>query len=236
MNYLKLFLPSFKHSNRTFTSMKLFEPDVVTKKATFGMSWFWFPEAQFGAAPGIIRTKVGYAGGTKLGPTYHSLGDHTETIEVDYDPSKTDYNELLKIFWKNHDPTSKCSRQYMSAIFFHDEEQQRLAIGSQEKAKADHRRPITTKIIPATEFYDAEDYHQKYLLQRHSALCRLLPTTPTELTRSHVLARINGYVGGYGEMADFEAECPKWGLGEEAIEYVRDAMVGGKRGFFWAIS
>jgi len=180
---------------------------------------------------------VGYAGGTKPAPTYHSLGDHTETVEVEFDPEKTDYERLLKMFWKNHDPTSKCSRQYMSAIFYHDEEQKELAMTSQKAAATHLRRPITTKILPATHFYDAEGYHQKYLLQRHSFLTRLLPTTLSDLTHSHVMARVNGYVGGYGKMADFEAECEGWGLGEEAIEYIRNAMVkGNNNGAFCGMS
>merc|ERR1712026_93144 len=90
------------------------------------MSRFWFPEAQFGSTKGIIRTRVGYAGGSKVNPSYYSLGDHTETVDLDYDPNVTDYAELLNIFWNNHDPCTKQKRQYMSAIFYHDEEQKRL--------------------------------------------------------------------------------------------------------------
>lgn len=99
----------------------------VLPKATFAMSWFWFPEAQFGCAPGVVRTRVGYAGGSKLAPTYHAMGDHTESVDMDYDPAVTTYSHLLKMFWKNHDSTSKCTRQYMSAIFYHDEDQKQAA-------------------------------------------------------------------------------------------------------------
>jgi len=178
----------------------------------------------------VVRTKVGYAGGSKPSPTYHSLGDHTETVEVEYDPAKTDYDKLLKMFWKNHDPTSRCSRQYMSAIFYHSPEQQQMAEASQQVAAAQHRRPITTRIMPATHFYDAENYHQKYLLQQHQALTHHLPLTPTTLTGSHVLARVNGYLGGYGRVSDFEEECGSWGLDEEGLDYIRDAMAGKKNG------
>merc|ERR1719318_211193 len=135
-----------------------------------------------------VRTKVGYAGGSKLTPNYRNMGDHTETVEVQYDPQTTNFKQLLDIFWNNHDPTSKCSRQYMSAIFFHDEDQRELA----EKSKLifNTNAPVTTRILQADKFYDAEMYHQKYLLQRHSALCHWLDLDPdgSELLDSHVLS------------------------------------------------
>lgn len=137
--------------------MALYDPDVATKKASFGMSWFWFPEAQFGCAKGIIRTRVGYAGGTKANPTYHALGDHTETIDMDYDPNEISYSELLDIFWNNHDPTTNCKRQYMSAIFYHDEEQRLLAEETKAVMTKKKNRPIQTQILPAKEFYEAEE-------------------------------------------------------------------------------
>jgi len=209
---------------------QLLEPMKKMKKATFAMSWFWFPEAQFGAAPGVIRTKVGYAGGTKANPNYRSLGDHTESVEVEYNPEVTNYREMLDIFWNNHDPTSRCSRQYMSAIFFHDEEQKKLAETSKEAFKTN--RPITTQILPANKFYDAELYHQKYLLQRHSALCHWLDLDPEgeELLNSHVLSRINGYIGGYGSRANFEEEWSAWGIDEKCASYIRSQMGKGNQG------
>ena len=138
-------------------AMALLEPSVATKKATFGMSWFWFPEAQFGSTKGIIRTRVGYAGGTKVNPSYYSLGDHTETVDLDYDPSVTNYAELLKLFWNNHDPCTRQKRQYMSAIFYHDEEQKTLAEQTMEEQQGQKNKPIATQILPATEFYVAEE-------------------------------------------------------------------------------
>jgi len=201
--------------------MPLLEPEVKTLKATFGMSWFWFPEAQFGAAPGVVRTRVGYAGGSKVGPTYYSLGDHTETVDIDYDPEKTDYKKLLGIFWEKHDPTSKCSRQYMSAIFYHNEEQKQLAEETMRHNQKLTQRTIQTHILPMKEFYDAEDYHQKYLLQRHAALMNSLDIDPDDLIGCHVAARLNGYIGGYGSASAFEKECKEWGITEKAVEYAR---------------
>lgn len=212
-------------------TMPLFEPQVATKKATFGMAWFWFPEAQFGAAPGVIRTRVGYAGGSKVNPTYHKLGDHTETIDIDYDPEETNYSKLLTLFWKHHNPTSNCSRQYMSAIFYHDEEQKKLANESMKMQQNNFNKPITTKILPLEKFYEAEDYHQKYILQRHSFLINALDIDPgEELIQSHVAARINGYIGGYGTMPGFNSEWEKWGITEKMADYIRKQMISSFRG------
>jgi len=176
--------------------------------------------------PGVVRTKVGYAGGSTLNPTYRSIGDHTETVELEFDPTKVKYTSLLEIFWANHDPTSKCSRQYMSAIFFHDEEQREAAERSLTSNKSSFRKSIKTVLTPATQFYDAEEYHQKYLLQRHPRLCHMLQVEPCgdQLTTSHVLTRVNGYIGGYGSLAEFEKEWPEWGVGEKCADYIRKNM------------
>lgn len=212
-------------------TMSIPEPNVATKKATFAMSWFWFPDAQFGSFKGIIRTRVGYTGGTTVNPTYYNLGDHTETIDLDYDPEQVDFSALLGVFWKNHDPTSKCSRQYMSAIFYHDDDQKNLAEKTLKEAQLNKNRKITTKILPAEKFYDAEDYHQKYLLQQHPWLVKAMNINPgTQMITSHVAARVNGYIGGYGKVSDFEAECSKLGLNEKMAEYIKTQLRRNHRG------
>ena len=96
-------------------------------------------------------------GGTKVSPTYYGMGDHTETVDIDYDPSVTTYAELLDIFWNGHDPCTKNKRQYMSAIFYHDDEQKELALKTKDEMKAKRNRAIATEIAPAKEFYDAEE-------------------------------------------------------------------------------
>jgi len=201
-----------------------------TQKASFGMSWFWFPEAQFGCAPGILRTRVGFAGGTKESPTYRSLGDHTETVEVEFDADKTSYRELLEIFWTNHDPTTMCSRQYMSVIFYHNDQQQSMAEQSMTEAAKNHRRKITTLILPAKEFYNAENYHQKYLLRKHEWLVHALNLTDDkEMITSRVAARINGYVGGYGDETAFEEEKSLLNLTDEVYDYVLEEIRNTRR-------
>jgi methionine-S-sulfoxide reductase len=124
--------------------------------ATFAMSWFWFPEAQFGSAPGVLQTRVGFTGGKKKGPSYYSLGDHTESVEIVFDPRQTEYRTMLKMFWDNHDATRCASRQYMSAIFYHGEEQKKLAEESMKERQKQLSKPIATKIHTAETFYEAE--------------------------------------------------------------------------------
>ena len=92
--------------------------DVPTKKATFGMGCFWGVESLFGATKGVIRTRVGFTGGNKDSPVYKNLGDHTEAVELDYDPNVVSYEDLLNIFWSNHDPSARMSRQVSLNIFY----------------------------------------------------------------------------------------------------------------------
>jgi peptide-methionine (S)-S-oxide reductase len=177
----------------------------------------------------VLRTRVGYTGGSSPKPTYHAMGDHSETVELDYDPTATSYGDLLAMFWKNHDPTSNCTRQYMSAIFYHDEEQKRMAEETMAAAVAKGKK-IKTLILPMKAFYNAEGYHQKYLLQRHPWLLQALDIDPEdELIESHVAARLNGFVGGYGKVKDFDDEWEKMGLNNKMAEYVKTQMANNKR-------
>jgi len=174
---------------------------------------------------------VGYAGGTKDKPSYYSLGDHTETVDLDYDPEVTDYDKLLKMFWNNHNPTINCSRQYMSAIFYHDDEQKAKAEETMKEAQQKARGKITTQILPADKFWEAEDYHQKYLLQQHPWVVTALDIDPGEdLINSHVAARLNGYIGGYGKSSMFDVEWEKLGINEKMAHYVRNQMIRNHRG------
>ncbi len=147
-------------------------------KATFAMGCFWGPDTIFSKVPGVSETKVGYTGGTKDHPTYEEVcaGDtgHAEAVEVTYDPKKVSYDELLDIFWKNHNPTTldrqgpDVGAQYRSAIFFHTPEQESAARASREALIKSGRYgdPIVTKIQPATTFWPAEEYHQKYFAKK----------------------------------------------------------------------
>ena len=155
------------------------------EKATFGAGCFWGVEAVYRGVPGVVATAAGYMGGAFKNPTYRDVctdkTGHAEVIEVAYDPAKGSYEELLKVFWENHDPTTlnrqgpDVGAQYRSVIFFHDPEQGAAAQAAKEKlARAGvHKRPIVTEIVPAAEFWRAEEYHQQYLEKRGLAPCHI---------------------------------------------------------------
>jgi methionine-S-sulfoxide reductase len=165
---------------------------------------------------GVIRTRVGYAGGQKKDPTYRSIGDHSETIEIDYDPARISYKDLLLVFWQGHDPTYKSwGRQYMSAIFFNNDEQRKLALETKDYEENQRNKKIHTEILPLNKFYLAEDYHQKYELRRYSDLMKefkAMYPRDIDFVNSTAAARINGYIGGHGKSEDFEATIESLGL------------------------
>ncbi len=144
----------------------------MTEKATFGAGCFWGVEAEFRKVEGVVDVIVGYSGGALETPTYKDVCSgttgHAEVVEVEYDPSKVSFEELLEVFWENHDPTTPnrqgpdVGTQYRSAIFFHTPEQEAAARASKEQAQAMFKNPIVTEITPAAEFYRAEEYHQRY--------------------------------------------------------------------------
>ena len=153
--------------------------------ATFGAGCFWGVEETFRQIPGVLDTAVGYLGGHMQNPTYQDVctdeTGHAEVVQVMYDPAKVSYDQLLNTFWESHDPTTlnrqgpDIGTQYRSAIFFHSPEQERLARASKEKIQASgkFRRPVVTEITPASTFYRAEDYHQKYLAKRGLSHCHI---------------------------------------------------------------
>jgi peptide-methionine (S)-S-oxide reductase len=154
-------------------------------KATFAAGCFWGVEAAFRQLPGVSSTRVGYLGGTVTNPTYKDVctdtTGHAEAVEVEYDPAKLSYDKLLEVFWENHDPTQlnrqgpDFGKQYRSAIFFHDAEQEAAAKASKEALEKSRRysKPIVTQIVPTVTFYEAEDYHQQYLEKRGLATCHI---------------------------------------------------------------
>lgn len=151
--------------------------------ATFAAGCFWGVEAAFRQIKGVISTSVGYTGGTKEDPSYRDVctgrTGHAETVEVIYDPERVSYNDLLKVFWENHNPTTlnrqgpDVGTQYRSAIFYQTAEQEAAALASKAEVAQQYSRPIVTEVKPATQFYPAEDYHQQYLEKRGLSTCHI---------------------------------------------------------------
>lgn len=168
----------------------------------------------------MIRTRVGYAGGSKDNPTYYSLGDHTETIQIEYDPDRISYQELLDIFWNSHNAARPpFSVQYKSIIFYHDEAQKGLALGSKARLEEKRNETILTEIVPYSKFYLAEDYHQKYYLSNvpdlNKELTAIYPDG-NDFVNSTAVARVNGYVGGNGDIEILRQEIDSYGLSATA--------------------
>jgi peptide-methionine (S)-S-oxide reductase len=155
------------------------------EKAVFAAGCFWGVEAAFRQAPGVTATAVGYTGGSTINPTYEEVcaGDtgHAEAVEVQFDPAKVTYEQLLDVFWNSHDPTTlnrqgpDVGSQYRSAIFFLSPGQQAAAIASKNSLEQSgkYKRPVVTEITPAAEFHRAEEYHQQYFEKRAIAGCRV---------------------------------------------------------------
>jgi methionine-S-sulfoxide reductase len=158
---------------------------------------------------------VGYAGGTTSDPTYRNIGDHTETVQVDYDPEKITYRRLLDILWDSHTYTRQTtSTQYKNAIFYHNEAQRQQAAASRKALEQRTGRTVQTDILPVNSFTLAEDYHQKYLLT-HSVLKSFLNRYQEhriDIVNSTAAARLNGYAGGNGTRQQLLREIHLLGL------------------------
>ncbi len=153
--------------------------------ATFGAGCFWGIEALFRQVEGVVDAAVGYMGGTLGSPTYHDVcadrTGHAEAVQVTFDPARVSYEKLLDVFWQVHDPTQlnrqgpDHGRQYRSEIFFHSPEQEAAARASKAKLQASNlfSRPIVTEITPASTFWRAEEYHQRYLEKNGLPICHI---------------------------------------------------------------
>ena len=155
------------------------------EKATFGAGCFWGVEEAFRKIKGVSSTAVGYSGGTFKNPTYRDVctgqTGHAEVVQVEYDPAQVSYEELLAVFWANHDPTTMnrqgpdVGSQYRSAVFYHTPQQEAASRASKDKLNSSgtFKRPIVTEITPASEFWMAEDYHQQYAAKHGGGSCHI---------------------------------------------------------------
>jgi len=158
---------------------------MKTDTATFAAGCFWGVQAEFGKVKGVVQTTVGYTGGHTEHPTYRDVCSdttgHAEAVQIVFDPAVVTYEQLLDKFWSMHDPTTPnrqgpdVGSQYRSVIFYHSSEQQAAAVASKEKLEKAHRlpRPIVTEIVPASKFWPAEEYHQKYFQKHGGGSCHI---------------------------------------------------------------
>ncbi|XP_026395099.1 peptide methionine sulfoxide reductase A5-like [Papaver somniferum] len=171
------------------------------KTAVFALGSFWRSESVFGCLNGVVRTTVGYAGGAKTNPEFRSLGDHAESVQIEYDPRSIGFKRLLDVFWSSHDSRQvfgqgpDVGNQYRSMIFTSGPEEARLASVSKEREQTKSRSSIvTTQIQQLGTFYPAEPEHQKFELKRNHFLLQLIGNLPEEeLEKSSLAAKLNGY-------------------------------------------
>ncbi|XP_044486246.1 peptide methionine sulfoxide reductase A5-like [Mangifera indica] len=177
------------------------QPDHPLKSAVFALGCFWRSEAVFGCLNGVVRTTAGYAGGSKTNPDFRSLGDHAESVLVEYDPRLITFRQLLDVFWSSHDCRQvfgqgpDVGNQYRSIIFTNGTDESRLAALSKEKEQMKSKSSIVvTQIQKLGTFYPAEPEHQKFELKRNPFLLQLMGNLPEEeLEKSSLAAKLNGY-------------------------------------------
>jgi methionine-S-sulfoxide reductase len=158
--------------------------------AFFALGCFWGPEARFASLDGVKKTAVGYAGGEKENPTYHDLGDHTETVRITYDPEEISFRELLEKFFDWHDFTEERKTQYRSIVFYRAEEERKTAEEVCPEA-------AVTTIRELEDFYIAEEYHQKYRLRNSRLMEGFEDLSPEEFIDSEEAAKANARAAGY---------------------------------------
>ncbi len=181
----------------------------------------------------MLRTRVGYAGGKKDKPTYRSIGDHTEAIQIEFDPKVITFDRLLRLFWESHDPCGGAwSTQYKSVLWTHGDAQAKSAKAYVDAWEKKTRRKVTTEILPAPKFWIAEDYHQKYRLRAKKALLSALfaeKPTHEQIRESTITARVNGWISGYGSPDEIAAEIKKLKVSEKARKALSKEL--GRRAF-----
>jgi peptide-methionine (S)-S-oxide reductase len=167
---------------------------------------------------------VGYTGGVKRSPSYRDLGDHTEALQVDFDPGQLSYEEVVGLFWQSHNPVAAPrGRQYMSAIWYGSESQRDVVDATRHELQERLEQDVTTRVLPLETFYRAEDYHQKYCLQRHHRLMSRFEVMYPDfrgIVDSTAAARLNGFAGGQGTASLLDQEKAGYGFALDELDAV----------------
>lgn len=180
-----------------------------TATATFGLGCFWGPDATFGAIEGVVRTRVGYAGGTKPEPSYRALGDHTEVVQLDYDPETVSFRDLLAVAFEEHSPRHQTGKRQYQNIIFTESEQQREELAAFLDTKEYTRDAVETRIEPLERFYLAESYHQKFNLSDKRWITGPFEEAgydEADIRESPAAAKLNAHVAGHDVTVPFISE------------------------------
>jgi len=172
----------------------------ATETATFGLGCFWGPDAQFGALGGVVRTRVGYAGGGTPDPTYREIGDHTEVVQVDYLPEKRSFADLLKLAFRAHDPHSRVGKRQYQSIVFTETPAQEASLEAYLAANDLDPDGIETRLEPLDSFTLAEPYHQKYNTHSKRWITGAFEEagySTAEIRESPAAAKLNAYAAGH---------------------------------------
>lgn len=197
--------------------------------AVLAMGCFWSPEALFGSMRGVLRTRTGYAGGTLADPTYRQMGDHSESVELEYNPEILSYEQILRVFWDHHNPLNingYKGRQYQSMLLYRSSGQKEAIDRVLEERRESGRGEPATEVHPLTTFHPAEEKHQKYYLKRHpDAVAKLLTLYPSraDMDESMLAARLNGLAKGFINRSRLLEEVEEWPLPQ--VEQTRIAAV-----------
>lgn len=208
------------------------EEILTPQTATFGMGCFWSPDARFGAMSGVIRTRTGFAGGTTASPSYRKMGDHTETVQIEFDPSVLSFEDIIRAFWAHHTSTNRTDygeRQYLSLLFYHDEQQKQTIERVKRELEDERNERIETEIGPFSAFTQAEERHQKYHLKRFKRAAEKLSAhfpLPDSFTDSTLTARLNGFVKEYTTLDKIEEEVQGWAIPDQSKEQLADFIRG----------
>jgi len=180
-------------------------------------------ESSFAKIPGVMKTRVGYAGGTTANPTYENIGDHTEITEVQFDESHLGYEKLLDWFWSHHNPTEHNKKQYQSAILYVNDGQKQLAESSLKQIQAKYgNRKVETYIQPVNTFYQAEDYHQKYWLRCQRSVHKKLNLSDAQLVDSPLAAKVNAFLAGYDDFTVLNELAKQYNLDGDTVKLIRE--------------
>lgn len=177
-----------------------------TATATFALGCFWGPDATFGARSGVVRTRVGYAGGTKPDPTYHALGDHSEAVQVEYDPAELSFRDLIAVAFDHHDPRSQPRKRQYQHVVFYESDAEREAVAAHVADSDWPDDAVKTRIEPLDDFHVAEAYHQKFNLSGTPSLLHPFEEAGYDdaaVRESPAAAKVNAHAAGK-DVPDFE--------------------------------